>query len=157
MPEEISLRKQNEMRQKKKKIIEAIKKAVDSLTDKMEKGESLRDEDLRFLRHVFRDWKVLEESIVEEKEEVLPDGVLKDFIERVYKFKSLGDWEEIAKSTGYYRCRKCGELHLIGKDCMFDEYSVSVQKVQSSNLFTSLQDSSVSPSSSNSERSPEAA
>lgn len=122
----ISARKDYEIRTKKKKVIKAIHKAIDAITKKLDAGESPRDEDLRFLRHVFEDLRLLEESIVEETQEKdLPEGSLKAFVERAWELSKIGSIEQVIEATGYYRCSKCNELHIKGRECIYQEYQAS--------------------------------
>jgi hypothetical protein len=118
----LSERKEYEIRTKKKKIIEAIRNAIDSIQSKMDRGEILRDEDLRFLKTVFKEWPALEESIVEEKKPDLPEGTLKIFVERFWKLSKIAPLEEVLKDGGYFRCDVCNEIHPTGRSCMYDEY-----------------------------------
>jgi hypothetical protein len=120
----LSGRKQNKIRQKKKQIVEAVKKAIDAIIAKADAKETLRDEDLRFLKVAMKEWPALEESLAEKEEDLaLPEGRLKEFIEREWRLKELGPVEEILKKTGYYRCELCNELHIIGRKCLYEEYS----------------------------------
>lgn len=119
----LSGRKQNEIRQKKKQIVEAVKKAIDSIIAKADNKEPLRDEDLRFLKVAMKEWPALEESLAEKEEDfALSEGKLKEFVERMWKFKDLGPIEKILEKTGYYRCLLCNELHDKGRECMYVEF-----------------------------------
>lgn len=119
----VSGRKENEIRQKKKQIVEAVKKAIDSIIAKVDAKESLRDEDLRFLKTAMKEWPALEESLAESKEDVgLPEGRLKEFIERLLIFQEIGSLDKVVEATGYYRCPACGELHAKQRICMYEEY-----------------------------------
>lgn len=119
----ISGRKSNEIRQKKKAIVEAVKKAIDSIIAKVDAGDSLRDEDLRFLKTAMKEWPALEEALAEDKEEIgLPDGKLKTFIENLLRLQEIGPLEKVVEKAGYYRCEKCGELHLKNRPCMYEEF-----------------------------------
>lgn len=122
----VSGRKENEMRQKKKQIVEAVKKAIDSIIAKVDAGDSLRDEDLRFLKTAMKEWPALEESLAEGKEEIgLPEGRLKEFIERLVKLQEIGTLEDVIEKAGYYRCPVCGELHVKNRSCMYEEFKIS--------------------------------
>lgn len=119
----VSGRKENEIRQKKKQIVEAVKKAIDSIIAKVDAKESLRDEDLRFLKTAMKEWPALEESLAESKEDVgLPEGRLKEFIERLLMFQEIGSLDKVVEAAGYYRCPSCNELHVKGRDCMYSEF-----------------------------------
>ena len=132
MSKSISKRKEYEIRTKKKRIIKAINKAIEALIDKGDKGETYRDEDLRFLRNVFKDLKALEESIADDKKgEELPEGNLKRFVEMEWKLKDISkDREKVVELTGYYRCTQCGDLHIKGRSCMYEEYQTLQGKQQ---------------------------
>jgi hypothetical protein len=126
----MSERKGNEIRQKKKQIVEAVKKAIDSIIAKVDAKESLRDEDLRFLKTAMKEWPALEESLAESKEEIgLPEGRLKEFIERLLQLQDIGSLDEIIEATGYYRCLTCNELHAKNRICMFEEFKNDHPKI----------------------------
>jgi len=126
----VSARKNNEIRQKKKSIVEAVKKAIDSIIAKVDNKESLRDEDLRFLKTAMKEWPALEESLAESKEEIgLPEGRLKEFIERLLQLQDIGSLDEIMEATGYYRCLTCNELHAKNRICMFEEFKNDHPKI----------------------------
>lgn len=119
----VSGRKENEIRQKKKQIVEAVKKAIDSIIAKVDAGDSLRDEDLRFLKTAMKEWPALEESLAELKEDIgLPEGRLKEFVERQYQLNEVGSLDVVVSKAGYYRCPVCNELHLNGRKCMYEEF-----------------------------------
>jgi len=124
----VSGRKENEIRQKKKQIVDAVKKAIDSIIKKVDEGESLRDEDLRFLKTAMKEWPAFEESLAEGKEEIgLPEGRLKEFIERLVQLQEIGPLDTILDAAGYYRCPACGELHVKQRSCMYEEFKNRVQ------------------------------
>ena len=126
----VSARKNNEIRQKKKSIVEAVKKAIDSIIAKVDNKESLRDEDLRFLKTAMKEWPALEESLAESKEEIgLPEGRLKEFIERLLQLQDIGSLDEIIEATGYYRCLTCNELHIKNRIYMFEEFKNDHSKI----------------------------
>ena len=126
----MSERKGNEIRQKKKQIVEAVKKAIDSIIAKVDAKESLRDEDLRFLKTAMKEWPALEESLAESKEEIgLPEGRLKEFIERLLQHQDIGSLDEIIEVTGYYRCPTCNELHAKNRICMYEEFKNDHPKI----------------------------
>jgi len=122
----VSLRKQYEIRTRKKQIAEAFRKTLDSLILKMDKGETLRDEDIRFIKTAFKEWPAIEESLVEEKEQIeeLSEGDLKVYIDRLWNLKekhgikTKEDFDRVMDQE-YYLCDYCGSWHLKGKDCPF--------------------------------------
>lgn len=119
----VSGRKQNEQRQREKRLLEAYKNQMDYLTEKMNQKVPLRDEELRFLKTVMKELPALEESLAEkENAEGLPEGRLKEFIEKLITFREIGSLEEVIEVTGYYRCGMCRELHLKNRPCMYEEY-----------------------------------
>ena len=120
----ISKRKEYDLRTKKRKIISAMNNAIEALILKGEKGETYRDEDLRFLRSVFKDLKALEESIADDrKTEELPEGKLREFVEMEWKLKDISvDRKKVLELTGYYRCQECGDAHIKGRLCAYKEY-----------------------------------
>jgi len=122
----ISERKQYEIRTRKKKIADAFRMTLDSLIQKMDRGETLRDEDIRFIKTAFKEWPAIEESLVEEKEhaEELSEGNLKIYIDRLWNLKekhgikTKEDFDRVMDQE-YYLCDYCGSWHLKGKDCPF--------------------------------------
>jgi len=129
----ISGRKENEIRQKKKQIVEAVRKAIDAIIAKADAKEPLRDEDLRFLKTAMKEWPALEESLAETKEDVgLPEGRLKEFIERLIQFQEIGSLEEVIAATDYYRCPSCNELHSRQRPCMYEEFKARKEKEKGS-------------------------
>jgi len=124
----ISKRKEAEWRKELKEDIELLKQTKENIKNKVDKGETLRDQELRFLEH-YPDllWK-LREKQVQTKEETLEEGVLKTYIERLWKLKEIGNLEEVIEATGYYRCEQCGELHALNRKCIYEEYKEKVDK-----------------------------
>jgi len=124
----ISKRKEAEWRKELKEDIELLKQTKENIKNKVDKGETLRDQELRFLEH-YPDllWK-LREKQVQTKEETLEEGVLKTYIERLWKLKEIGNLEEVIEATGYYRCEQCGELHALNRKCIYEEYKEKVDE-----------------------------
>jgi len=121
----ISARKESELRKYTKETLAGLRKAWKSVIDKADRGETLRDEDLRFLRNIPELIEALESRVAESlKEDMgLPEGKLKEYVERLWEFKEIGSLEDVIEATGYYRCiNGCGELHKKGEDCIYEQY-----------------------------------
>jgi len=126
----VSGRKQNEQRQREKRLLDAYKSQMDYLTEKMNQKIPLRDEELRFLKTVMKELPALEENLAEkENVEGLPEGRLKEFIERLLQLQDIGSLDEIIEATGYYRCLTCNELHAKNRICMFEEFKNDHPKI----------------------------
>jgi len=102
---------------------------MEALTQKLEAGKSLRDEEIRFLK-TFNSTIValeLKEEALEEGGGVgLPEGRLKEFVERLFKFiEATGltnpreDGLFVMKEAGYSLCGYCNEFHGILDPCPF--------------------------------------
>jgi len=119
----ISERKQYEIRKKKKALIRAMGKAIDGIESRLDQGKPATPQELTYLSRVFNDWKVLEESMIEEKTPVLPEGKLKEFVEKGWKMAEIcKDHDLVIELANYYRCDFCGELHSLKRKCMYSEY-----------------------------------
>jgi len=118
----ISKRREADWRKELKENIDLLKQAKASIKNKLDKGETLRDQDLRFLEHYPDILRELREKQVQTKEETLEEGKLKTYIERLWKLKEIGKLEDVIEATGYYRCEQCGELHVLNRKCMYEEY-----------------------------------
>jgi len=130
----LSKRKEGEIRKFTKETLAGLKKAWKNIIAKADAGDTLRDEDLRFLRNIPDLIETLEARIGEslEKEIVLPEGMLKNFVEREWKLNEIcKDRGTVIEASGYYRCIKgCGELHKKGEECIYLQY----QKMKESNV-----------------------
>lgn len=102
-------------------------------------GKPLTDEQIRFLKRApeIINTLVQREKGKDESSQVgLPEGTLKEYVENLWRLQEVyrkatgkekatldrGTWEEVVKTAGYYRCKLgCGELHLVGRPCMFQE------------------------------------
>ena len=126
---EVSQRREAEWRKELREDIALLKKAKESIKNKLDKGDSLRDQDLRFLEHYPDILKGLREKQVEVKEEVLPEGKLKEWAENSYKLQAIlkaNDYPEgkegilkVLDEFHYYICELCGYSHHIGEECPF--------------------------------------
>ena len=122
----VSLRKEYEIRKRKKELAEGYRKVLDSIIAKLDRGEPLRDEEVRFVKTAIKEWPAIEESLVEEKEQVeeLSEGNLKIYIDRLWNLKekhgikTKEDFDRVMDQE-YYLCDYCGSWHLKGKDCPF--------------------------------------
>jgi hypothetical protein len=103
---------------------------MEALTQKLERGKPLRDEEIRFLKNFIPTLSVLEakETDIEKQEDSLPEGRLKEFVERIWAFKELTglmnprspEGLEILKDAGYYLCPVCSEMHKALDKCPFE-------------------------------------
>lgn len=126
---EVSKRREAEWRKELKEDIELLIKAKDSIKNKLDDGDSLRDQDLRFLDHYPDILRRLREKQVEVKEEVLPEGKLKEWVENNYRLQAIlkaNNYPEgkegllkVLDEFHYYVCEICGYYHSIGKECPF--------------------------------------
>ena len=112
---------------------------MEALTQKLETGKSLRDEEIRFLK-TFNSTIValeLKEEALEEGGGVgLPEGRLKEFVERTFKFidatgftNPREDGLPIMKKAQYTLCLFCGEFHKAPDPCPFENVAKE-RKVQ---------------------------
>jgi len=107
----VSLRKEYEIRKRKKELAEGYRKVLDSIIAKLDRGEPLRDEEVRFVKTAIKEWPAIEESLVEEKEQVeeLSEGNLKIYIDRLWNLKekhgikTKEDFDRIMNQE-YYLC-----------------------------------------------------
>jgi hypothetical protein len=104
---------------------------MEALTQKLEAGKSLRDEEIRFLKTFNSTIAALElkEEALETGEEVgLPAGKLREFIERVFQFKestgytdTRGDGLSVMEKAQYSLCSFCNEFHKVLDSCPFKD------------------------------------
>jgi len=102
---------------------------MEALTQKLERGKPLRDEEIRFLKNFIPTLNVLEskEEDVGKEEEGLSEGRLKEFVERLWRFKEATgltnsrseEGLSILKGAGLSLCDFCGELHPNLMKCPF--------------------------------------
>ncbi len=102
---------------------------MEALTQKLEAGKPLRDEEIRFLKTFSSTLAVLEhrEQDVKGGEEVgLPEGKLKEYVEQLFRFKEATgitdprkDGLEVMERAGYYLCDLCREFHKTLDQCPF--------------------------------------
>ncbi len=123
----LSVRKEAEARQELKKSIEILKKARKSIEDKLNNGDTLRDQDLRFLEHYPDILRQLREKQIETKEEDLPEGTLKKLTDNLHRINELlkangypigkEGLEKLFEKHSYYFCGLCGYTHKNGEEC----------------------------------------
>jgi len=106
-----------------------LENEMKNIKDRQQSGNPLRDQQLRFLDHYPETRKKYEMLIADslEKDKGLPEGKLKEFVDRIEWMESVGSLEEVIESSGYYRCDKCGELHTKSRKCMYEEYQEMVK------------------------------
>jgi len=127
---EVSKRREAEWRKELKDDIELLKQAKQSIKTKLDAGETLRDQDLRFIEHFPDILKGLREKQVEVKEEVLPEGKLKEWVENNYRLQAIlkaNNYPEgkegivkALKDFNYEICLLCGYTHVVGEKCPFE-------------------------------------
>lgn len=102
-----------------------ILKTLDAINSKLDSGKPLSDEEIRFLKNSD---SLLKDIQHREKEQdqgpCILEGKLKQFIDMCEWERSIytGDREKLFDDLGYYRCSRCGELHLKDRECAFIEY-----------------------------------
>ena len=96
------------------------------LLEKIESGKYPRDEEIRFMKRFQELLTAAEakEKVESKPEEELPEGKLREFIERLWKFKELGivsreDEHKVLRKAGYSLCDFCGYWHFQDKKCPF--------------------------------------
>lgn len=77
-----------------KRNIKIVEKTLDNIRKKVESGEVLRDQELRFLEHYPELIKKVREKV---EQEPLPEGKLKEFVESYYLEKKVKDIEKKIK------------------------------------------------------------
>lgn len=103
---------------------EATKKAIKEINQQLASGKGLSDEQFRFLKkapQLINSYKAREEA-KDSRTEVLPEGKLKTFVERIWRLKEIGPLDQVIEATSYYRCENCGEIHKLGEECIFVQY-----------------------------------
>jgi hypothetical protein len=105
-------------------MLETLELSRKNIDAKAKAGKVLRDQELRFINHYPETRKKYELLIADSLEEDvgLPEGKLKEFVDRLEWMESIGNLEEVIKETDYYRCDKCGELHAKSRKCMYTEF-----------------------------------
>ena len=126
---EVSQRREAEWRKELKDDIELLIKAKESIKNKLDAGDSLRDQDLRFLEHYPDILRGLREKQVEVKEEVLPEGKLKEWVENYYRLHAIlkaNNYPEgkegivkVLNDFSYEICLLCGYTHVVDEKCPF--------------------------------------
>ena len=111
----------------------------EAMTQKLEAGKPLRDEQIRFMKNFSSTLAALEmrERGLEPSEEVgLPAGRLREFVERQFKFieatgytDTRGDGLSVMKKSQYTLCLFCGEFHKAPDPCPFENVAKE-RKVQ---------------------------
>lgn len=102
----------------------------EAMTTKLETGKALRDEEIRFMKNFPSTLKAMEareEGEGEKKEEGLPKGRLREFIEGVFRFleatgftDTRGDGLLVMKEAGYSLCSYCNEFHKVLDSCPYE-------------------------------------
>ena len=104
---------------------------MEALTQKLEAGKSLRDEEIRFLKtfnSTIAALELKEEALEEGGGLGLPEGRLKEFVESQFKFmEATGltnpreDGMIVMEKAQYTLCLFCGEFHKTSDRCPFEE------------------------------------
>jgi len=126
----ISERKKSDRRKKLKEMLKALDNVFNAIKDGAESGEVPRDQQLRFLKDYPSIRQEYEGLVAESlKEETgLPEGKLRQFIDKLEELQKIGPRDQVIEAAGYYRCDNCNELHENGRDCMYEEYKKFVDK-----------------------------
>lgn len=126
---EVSQRREAESRKELKESIDLLIKTRKNLTAKVDRGETLRDQELRFIKDYSDILRGLREKQIEVKEEVLPEGKLKEYVEEYYRLhailKAINYPEgkegllKVLDEFHYYVCEVCKYAHKVGEECPF--------------------------------------
>jgi hypothetical protein len=100
----------------------------EAMTQKLEAGKPLRDEEIRFMKNFSSTLKAMEarEEVEGEKLEGLTPGKLKEFIEGLIRFLDATGYTDprkdglpVMKGAGYIPCPYCNEFHKTLDPCPF--------------------------------------
>ena len=131
----ISERQKADRRKSYREALETLEKAKQNIDTKTKEGKSLRDQELRFLDHYPETRKKFEMLIAEslEDDKGLPEGKLKELVEKFEWMIAIGKPEDVIEAVGLYRCSKCNELHHKEMDkCMYELYQELVKSNEES-------------------------
>jgi hypothetical protein len=102
---------------------------MEAITQKLERGKPLRDEEIRYIKNFMSTLSVLEakEEDVGKEEDSLPEGKLKEFVDRMWDFKNATgltnprseEGLKVLKDAGLCLCDFCGEMHPTLMKCPF--------------------------------------
>jgi hypothetical protein len=111
-------------------LYETISMQIVGMKKKMEDGQVLNDEEVRFLkkgRELLKSFEDVDKD-ADNKKDMLPEGRLREWIEREWRLREIcRDRNLVIESTGYYRCEECGECHIKGRKCFYKEYKKKMQ------------------------------
>ena len=133
----ISERQKADRRKSYREALETLEKAKQNIDTKTKEGKSLRDQELRFLDHYPETRKKFEMLIAEslEDDKGLPEGKLKELVEKFEWMIAIGKPEDVIEAVGLYRCSKCNELHSKEMDkCMYELYQELVKSNEESEV-----------------------
>lgn len=131
----ISERTKADRRKSYREALEALEFAFKNIQAKAKSGKFLRDQELRFLDHYPETRRKYEMLIADslEDDEGLPEGKLKEFVEKLEWMESIGKREEVIEHAELYRCSKCNELHPKDMEkCMYEIHQESVKSNEES-------------------------
>jgi len=126
-PKVSSIRSQRKIDDVYRTSFEAVVSAIEAINQKLKDGHGLTDEEIRLIKksHGILDaFKEREQEKELKTETGLPEGQLKEFVERAwvlrekYNIRSKEDFDNVMKQS-YYTCDFCGEWHYIGSECPF--------------------------------------
>ena len=122
MPRHKEIGSRADLKEKKLQAVkskEGLVKFYNILISKLDNGECLKPEEIRFFKKYDELIASAEarEKNVSETMDTLPEGKLKEFIDMLLWQRSITKEspDVVMDVTGYYRCSQCGELHC--KDC----------------------------------------
>lgn len=116
-----------EKRERQARTREGLIALHEQLVKKIESGGFPRDEEVRFIKNFGELLAVAEarEESKSKKEVQLPEGKLKEFVERFWKVKeecgvsTREDYEKVMEKAGYVLCVYCGYMHPKEAYCPF--------------------------------------
>jgi hypothetical protein len=132
----LSDRKKRSIRQKKKDAIETVEETIEAIRKKQQSGKTLNTKELDSLKWGIKYIEDTEHEIVEKVQDVIPEGKLKTYVDNLERIQNRmiectgnrrykldkEQFNGVADEMGYFRCELCGELHVKGRECMFNEY-----------------------------------
>lgn len=143
-----SRRSKKEVKDEIREMRETLLLSYQSLKKKLESDHTLRDEELRFIKNFPSIMKMIEyqeQQIEEVGVEVLPEGKVKEFIDRLWRHTELfreatgndkavldeETYNRIIEKMGYVRCPECNELHKAEeKDCIYLQFFKKIKKAR---------------------------
>lgn len=113
-------------RDQSKKSVKGLMKYYDFLLNKLDDNKPLNPQESVFFKkydELLSEAEARQNKLSKDDTKEFPDGKLKRFLEMFEWTSSIcKNPDEVIESTGYYKCNRCGNLHLKGRECMYIEY-----------------------------------